>query len=87
LIIAAGNIDGSNSNNNNFSNAVLIAYGNIDFKNNLNINGTMLAAGNISFKNNANINYNSDIIQHFSIPSSLTGSGSGNVIVGTWKSQ
>jgi hypothetical protein len=87
LIIVLGNIDGNKSNNNNFSKSVLIAYGDIEFKNGLNLNGTMMAAGNISFKNNANINYDPGIIQHFNIPSSQTGSGTGNVTVGTWKSQ
>ena len=90
LIIAAGNIDGGKSNNNNFSKAVLLAYGNIEFKNNLNLNGTMIAAGNVSLKNGANVNFDSGIITHFGIPNNLTGGGSGIATVGDagqWKSE
>lgn len=81
LIIAAGNIDGGNSNNNNFSKSILIAYGNIDFKNGLNLNGSMMAAGNVSLNNNANINFDPSLIQHFNIASSMTGNQA------QWKSQ
>lgn len=88
LIIAAENIDGDKSNNNNFGNAILLAYGNIDFKNNLNINGTMMAGGDVSFKNNANVNYDSSLALHFGLPTSLTGGGgsSGTAVSGLWSS-
>lgn len=59
LIISTGNMDGDNSNNLSFSNAVLISYGNIDVKNNFDLKGAVLAQGNITFKNNANITYGS----------------------------
>ena len=83
LLVAGGNIDGSNTNNVNFNGVVLVAGGNIDVKNAFNLNGNAIAGGNISFNNNANINYSTSLLAQFpAIPTSyVPGGGADSKII------
>lgn len=84
LLISTGDMNASNSNNVNFTSAVLVSYGDIHAKNSFNLKGAIMAAGDISLKNNANITYSSSVMS--GIPTSNgQEKPSANVEPGTWE--